>query len=222
MVQWLRLCISLQGTQVWSLLGPTWPSWAHLPLPHISHLWDAQESCRLATSYLKVGCFDLLIFLSWRMLSQLWEHKWLWSPLVEWRNGWTNCWGVCPLHKSLGIKKKRVDPRLLPSPTGIVRNPNLFQKRQWQPTPVLLAGQSHGWRNLVGCCPWSPGESDMTEWHHFHFSLSCIGDGNDNPLQCSCLENPRDEGAWWAAVYGVAQSRTPLKQLSSSNSKPLH
>ena len=49
----------------------------------------------------------------------------------------------------------------------------------------------------------------------FHFSLSCIGEGNGNPLQCSCLENPRDGGAWWASVYGVAQSRTRLKQLSS-------
>ena len=53
---------------------------------------------------------------------------------------------------------------------------------------------------------------------HFHFSLSCIGEGNGNPLQCSCLENPRDGGAWWAAVYGVAQSRTRLKWLSSSSS----
>ena len=56
----------------------------------------------------------------------------------------------------------------------------------------------------------------MTERLHFHFSLSCIGEGNGNPLQCSCLENPRDGGAWWAAVYGVAQGRTRLKQLSSS------
>ena len=55
----------------------------------------------------------------------------------------------------------------------------------------------------------------MTEWLHFHFSLSCIGEGNGNPLQYSCLENPRDGGAWWAAVYGVAQNRTRLKQLSS-------
>ena len=55
----------------------------------------------------------------------------------------------------------------------------------------------------------------MTEQLHFHFSLSCIGEGNGNPLQCSCLENPRDRGAWWAAVHGVAQSRTRLKQLSS-------
>ena len=53
---------------------------------------------------------------------------------------------------------------------------------------------------------------------HFHFSLSCIGEGNGNPLQCSCLENPRDGGACWAAVYGVAQSRIRLKQLSSSSS----
>ena len=59
-------------------------------------------------------------------------------------------------------------------------------------------------------------ESDTTEWLHFHFSLSCIGGGNGNPLQCSCLENPRDGGAWWAAVYGVAQSRTRLKRLNSS------
>ena len=58
----------------------------------------------------------------------------------------------------------------------------------------------------------------MTERLHFHFSLSCIGEGNGNPLQCSCLENPRDGGAWWAAVYGVAQSRTRLKRLSSSSS----
>ena len=62
-------------------------------------------------------------------------------------------------------------------------------------------------------------ESDTTERLHFHFSLSCIGEGNGNPLQCSCLENPRDEGAWWAVVYGVVQSQTQLKQLSSSSSK---
>ena len=61
-------------------------------------------------------------------------------------------------------------------------------------------------------------ESDTTERHPFHFSLSCIGEGNGNPLQCSCLENPRDGGPWWAAVYGVAQSRTQLKQHSSSSS----
>ena len=57
-------------------------------------------------------------------------------------------------------------------------------------------------------------ESDTTERLHFHFSLSCIGEGNGNPLQCFCLKNSRDGGAWWAAVYGVAQSRTQLKRLS--------
>ena len=59
----------------------------------------------------------------------------------------------------------------------------------------------------------------MTEQLHFHFSLSCIGEGNGNPLQCSCLENPRNRGAWWAAVYGVTQSQTRLKRLSSSSVK---
>ena len=87
------------------------------------------------------------------------------------------------------------------------------------PTPVLLPGKSHGWRSLEGCSPWGREESDTTERLHFHFSLSCIGEGNGNPLKCSCLENPRDAGAWWAAVYGVAQNRTRLKRLSSSSSR---
>ena len=71
----------------------------------------------------------------------------------------------------------------------------------------------------MGCSPWGRTELDTTERLHFHFSLSCIGEGNGNPLQYSCLENPRDGGAWWAAVYGVAQSRTRLKRLSSSSSR---
>ena len=89
--------------------------------------------------------------------------------------------------------------------------------RQWQPTPLLLLGKSHGQRSLVGFSPWGRKGSDTTEWFHFYFSLSCIGEGNGNPLQCSCLENPRDGRAWWAAVYGVAQSWTELTQLSSSS-----
>ena len=93
-----------------------------------------------------------------------------------------------------------------------------FWRRRWHPTPILLPGKSHGQKSLVGCSPWGRTELDMTEWLHFHFFLSCIGEGNGNPLQCSCLENPRDGGAWWAAVYGVAQSRTRLKRLSSSSS----
>ena len=79
---------------------------------------------------------------------------------------------------------------------------------QWQPSPILLPGKSHGRRSLVGCSPWGHEGSDMTEQLHFDFSLSRIGEGNGNPLQCSCLENPRDGGAWWAAIYGVAQSQT--------------
>ena len=102
-------------------------------------------------------------------------------------------------HQTLG-------PALLYSAIAFIR------RRQWHPTPVLLPGKSHGWRSLVGSC-WG---SDTTERLHFHFSLSCIGEGNDNPLQCSCLENPRDGGAWWAATYGVTQSQTRLKRLSSS------
>ena len=84
-------------------------------------------------------------------------------------------------------------------------------RRQWHPTPGLLPGESHGWGSLVGCSPWGREEMGTTERLYFHFSLSCIGEGNGDPLQCSCLENPRDRGAWWAAVYGVAQSRTQLK-----------
>ena len=94
----------------------------------------------------------------------------------------------------------------------------LYRRRQWQPTPVLLPGKSHGWRSLVGCSPWGREESNTTERLPFHFSLSCIGGGNGDPLQCSCLENPRDGGAWWAAVYGIAQGGTQLRRLSSSSS----
>ena len=90
-------------------------------------------------------------------------------------------------------------------------------EKPWHPTPVLLPGKSYGWRSLVGCSPWGRTESDTTEQLHFHFSLSCIGEGNDTPLQCSCLENPRDGGAWCAAIYGVTQSRTRLKRLSNNN-----
>ena len=98
--------------------------------------------------------------------------------------------------------------------TGLIKE----RRKQWQPTPVLLPGKSHGQRSLVGCSPWGREESDMTERLHFYFSLSCIGEGNGNPLQCSCLENPRDGGAWRAALYGVAQSQTRLRRLSSSSS----
>ena len=89
-----------------------------------------------------------------------------------------------------------------------------WQRRQWHPTPVLSPGKSQGWQSLVGCSPWGCEESDTTEWLHFHFSLWCIGEGNGNPLQCSCLENPRDRAVWWASVFGISQSQTRLKLLS--------
>ena len=96
------------------------------------------------------------------------------------------------------------------------------RRRQWHPTPVLLPGKFHGWRSLVGCSPRGCEELDTTERLHFHFSLSCSGEGNGSPLQCSYLENPRVGGAWWAAIYGVAQSQTRLKWLSSSSSSTVY
>ena len=90
----------------------------------------------------------------------------------------------------------------------------ILRRRQWHPTPVLLPGKSHGRRSLADFSPWGREESDTTERLHFHFSISCVGEGNGNPLQCSCLENPREGGAWWAAVDRVTQSRTGLKRLS--------
>ena len=87
------------------------------------------------------------------------------------------------------------------------------RRRQWHPT---LA-----WKIPWTANPWGREQSDTTERLHFHFSLWCIGEGNGNPLQCSCLENPRDGGAWWAAVYGVTQSQTRLKWLSSSSRSSL-
>ena len=101
---------------------------------------------------------------------------------------------------------------------SIYINMPYIMEKAMAPHSRILPGKYHGWRSLVGWSPWSREESDTTERLHFHFSLSCIGEGNGNPLQCSCLENPRDWRAWWAAVYGVAQSRTRLKRLSSSSS----
>ena len=102
------------------------------------------------------------------------------------------------------------------------------RRRQWHPTPVLLPGKYHGRRSLVGCSPWGREESDMTEWLPFHFSLSCIGEGNGNPLQCSCLENPRDGepggllfigshrvGHDWSNLAAIVRSWTPYCQIQT-------
>ena len=111
------------------------------------------------------------------------------------------------------------------SSLGIFKNLrwNLISSRRPMPEKAMaLHSSTFAWK-----IPWMEGPgrlqsmgslSDTTESLHFHFSLSCIGEGNGKPLQCSCLENPRDGGAWWAAVYRVAQSQTQLKRLSSSSS----
>ena len=92
-------------------------------------------------------------------------------------------------------------PLLSPSPPALWR-------RQWQPTPVLLPGKFHGWRSLVGYSPWGREESDSTERFHFHFSLSCTGEGNDKPLQYSCLENPRDGSMVGCHLWGHTELDT--------------
>ena len=141
-----------------------------------------------------------------------------WHPRKIWFT--SNFDQVCPEYKSHFSEKWTQEIFLLwllgilalnLQPTSAVP-----RRRRWHPTSVLLPGKSHWWRSLVGCNPWGREELDTTEQLHFDFSLSCIGEGNGNPLQCSCLENSRDGGAWWAAIYGVAQSRTRLKRLSSS------
>ena len=90
----------------------------------------------------------------------------------------------------------------------------VFLEKAMATTPVPWPGKSRGWRSLVGCSPWGHEELDTTERLHFYFSLSRIGEGNGNPLQCSCLENPREGEAWWAAIYGVAQSWTRLSDFT--------
>ena len=120
------------------------------------------------------------------------------------------------MYGSSGEKEQYLELGYITTVTIINNSYEQNRRRQWHLTPVLLPGKSHGWRSLVGCSPWGRVQSDTTERLQFHFSLSCIEEGNGNPLQCSCLENPRDGGAWWATVCGVAQSRTQLTQLSSS------
>ena len=133
------------------------------------------------------------------------------------------CW---PVPKPAHDQKPRIQgqgQKVTPSCSHIllISTSQLFRSRQWHPTPVPLPGKSHGRGSLVGCSPWGRWESDTTERLLFHLSLSCIEEGGGSPLQCSCLENPRDRGAWWAAVSGVAQSWTRLKRLTSSSSSQL-
>ena len=138
-------------------------------------------------------------------LLQLLQNYWLYSPYCT-IHPWANL--ITPNSLYLPLTHPHIAPH---SPT--------HWRRQQHPTPALLPGKSHGQRSLLGYSPWGSNESDTTEWLHFHFSLSCTGDGNGNPLQYSCLENPRDGGAWRTAVYGITQSQTQLTWLSSSSSR---
>ena len=136
----------------------------------------------------------------------IWESQCMWLIRTSWMKEWASLmvqWRICPQCRRHGFN----------SWVG-----EIPWWREWLPTPVSLPGESHGQWSLVGYSPWGRKEPDTTERLHFHFSLSCIGEGNGNPLQCSCLENPRDGGDWWAAIYGVAQNQTRLKWLSSSSS----
>ena len=155
--------------------------------------------------------FQLSYFKSWKIM--------VWKYCTQ----YANKFGKLSSGRRIGKdqfsfqSQRKAMPKNVQTATQLHSSHMLAWRRQWHPTPVLLPGKSHGWRSLEGCNPWGYWGLDMTEWLHFQFSLSCIGEGNGNPLQCSCLENPRDGGAWWAAIYGVAQSRTRLKWLSSSS-----
>ena len=157
------------------------------------------------------------------------QHQGLSSESVlrfRWPKYWSFSFSISPSNEYSGLISLRIDWIDLLDVQGTLKS--LLQHHTSKgsilrrSTPVLLPGKSHGQRSLVGCSPWGSEESDTTERLHFHFSLSCIREGNGSPLQCSCLENPRDGRAWWAAIYGVARSWTLLKRLSSSSSNFLY
>ena len=127
-----------------------------------------------------------------------------WHKAVHWRGEVESCEPYEKAHALRIILMKDetasgVSCSITPVRDRFEHFPVSHQRRQWHPTPALLPGKSHGWRSLVGCSPWGRKESDTTERLHFHFSL---GEGNGKPLQCSCLENPRDGGACWLPSMG--------------------
>ena len=126
------------------------------------------------------------------------------------------------MYGSSGEKEQYLELGYITTVTIINNSYEQNRRRQWHLTPVLLPGKCHGWRSLVGCSPLGSRGVRHDRATSLSFSLSCIGEGNGNPLQCSCLENPRDGGAWWATVCGVAQSRTQLTQLSSSTMNKIY
>ena len=160
-------------------------------------------------------CHPLLLLFS--VFSSI--RSFLRSLRIRWPKYWSFSFSISPSKDYAGLIAFRIDWfDLLASPRNSPDLQFLLEGTQWPymekamaPTPVLSPGKSHGRRSLVGCSPCGYKELDMTEQLHFHFLPPCTGEGNGNPLQCSCLEDPRDGGAWWAAIYGVAQSRTRLK-----------
>ena len=142
-------------------------------------------------------------------------------PLYQWPRPWPRVWVQITCHCFLEVSEGSqiqcmynwthdfLPQNLAFSMNFISGNSNTkTRRRQWHPTPVLLPRKSHGWKSVEGCSPWGCWGWDTTERLHFHFSLSCIGEGNGNPLQCSCLENPRHGEAWWAALWGRTESDT--------------
>ena len=175
-------CCTLFATGLISHFSSNFSSWEHLNVS-AGPFYTTWKTLKLS------GCHKhIFLFCS--------SNKQLCPTVIDFSN--KNTWSsslakICPhWHSTNGFHKHD--------------SGSVWKCGQWHSTPVLLPGKSHGRGSLVGFSPWGHEQSDMTEWLHFHFSLSCIGEGNGNPLQCSCLENPRDGGAWWAAVYGVAQS----------------
>ena len=144
-----------------------------------------------------------------------WRRKWQHTPvfLPGESQGWEAWWAAV-----YGVAQSRTRLKRLSSSSSSSSSVSSDLEKEMATHSSVLAWRIPGMGSLVGCRLWGRKESDTTERLHFDFSLSCIGEGNGSPLQCSCLENPRDGGAWWAAAYGVAQSWTRLKRLSSHSS----
>ena len=144
------------------------------------------------------------------------SNEYLW--LISFKIDWFDLLAVQGMQSYMGTSHGRSESDTLSS--VIFSGCLMLHGREGDGTPLQYSCLENptGWRSLVGCSPWGRKESDTTERLHLHFPLACIGEGNGTPLQCSCLENPRGSRAWWAAICGVAQSRTRLKRLSSSSS----
>ena len=217
------MLLNCVGEDSWESLGlqgdPISPFWRKSALAFLwkewCYSWNSSTlaaSCEELTHWKRLWCWERLGaggegddsgWDGW--MASLTRWTWVWVNSKSW---W--CTGRPGVLRFMGLQ--RVGHDWVTELNWISDN---NWRRQWHHTPVLLPGKSHGRRSLVGCSPWGHEGSDTTEWLHFHFSLLCIGEGKGNPLQCSCLENPRDGGAWWVAVYGVAQSGHDWSDLAA-------